>query len=413
MVKMVYAANARIPSEKAHAYQIVQMCEAFAGEGAEVRLLYANRHNPPDLRTDDIWGYYDVEQNFAAGRLPCLDLFPLAARLPHRLRLWGERFVSLAQIATYNAALLARLGRERESIVYSRDPISLWLLAALWPRRAGRAFFEAHTYPSSRMGLRLREGLARRLAGLVVITDQLRQRYAGLKAPFARIIVAHDGIRRARFNIEGGRAYWRERFGWPVNAFIAGYAGRLYGGLESMDKGLDVLVEAVVALADEVDRPVRLALVGGPARRAVELRESLRSRQVPPELILHPGQVPPADVPGYLRAFDVCSMPSPWTEFYAYYTSPMKLFEYMASGTPLVASDLPSTAEVIHDGENGLLVPPDDSRALKEALRRLYDDPALGKRLAERAARDVLDYTWDARARRILGFIRAAIDNKE
>ena len=57
-MKLIYTANARIPSEKAHPYQIVQMCEAFAGQGAEVTLLYANRRNPPELRTDDIWGHY-------------------------------------------------------------------------------------------------------------------------------------------------------------------------------------------------------------------------------------------------------------------------------------------------------------------------------------------------------------------
>jgi hypothetical protein len=56
-MRLIYIANARIPSEKAHPYQIVQMCEAFAANSAEVSLLYPKRSNPPELQTTDIWNY--------------------------------------------------------------------------------------------------------------------------------------------------------------------------------------------------------------------------------------------------------------------------------------------------------------------------------------------------------------------
>ena len=99
----------------------------------------------------------------------------------------------------------------------------------------------------------------------------------------------------------------------------------------------------------------------------------------------------------------------PYRPIADFFFSPMKLFEYMASHTPVVASDLPSTAEVIRDGENGLLYPPGDREALAAALRTLRDDPATGTRLAEQAARDVEDYTWTARARRILALINSRL----
>jgi glycosyltransferase involved in cell wall biosynthesis len=177
-----------------------------------------------------------------------------------------------------------------------------------------------------------------------------------------------------------------------------------------MDKGLGELVEAVIALAAEgAPGRVRLGLVGGPAETVEALQEVLRAEGLPPETVLYAGQVPPNEVPGYLRAFDACAMPFPWTEHFAYYASPMKLFEYMASHTPVVASDLPATAEVIRDGENGLLYPPGDGEALTAALRTLRDDPMTGARLAEQAARDVEDYTWAARARRILGMVNSRL----
>jgi glycosyltransferase involved in cell wall biosynthesis len=117
------------------------------------------------------------------------------------------------------------------------------------------------------------------------------------------------------------------------------------------------------------------------------------------------GQVPPDRVPLYLSAFDVCAMPHPWTEHFAYYTSPIKLFEYMASKRAIVASDLPGFAEVVTDQESALLVPPEDVNALAEAIRRLRDDPALRARLTDRAYELVMTrYTWQARAEIIRQF---------
>jgi glycosyltransferase involved in cell wall biosynthesis len=94
-------------------------------------------------------------------------------------------------------------------------------------------------------------------------------------------------------------------------------------------------------------------------------------------------------------------LPSTQSLAYAQYTSPLKLFEYMASGRPIVASDLPVLREILSDGENALLCPPDSVEAFTAAIRRLRDEPGLGARLAEQAWRDVQTYSWDERARRV------------
>lgn len=405
-MKLIYAANARIPSEKAHPYQIVQMCEAFAAAGADVTLIYPARRNPPDLDTGDIWAHYGVERTFRAERIPVLDLYSLAERLPGRLGRAADRLASILIHVLFNGALMLRLARERDAVIYGRHAIGLALTCFLWPRQAGRVFYEVHAAPTTRAGRRLRRWLMRRVGGVVAITEHLRERHIELGAAPERVITAHDGFRAARFSVEGDRAEWRRRLGWPQEAFIAGYMGRFH--TLGMGKGLDDLLEAFVDLVrDGTTRPLRLGLVGGPPETVDELRAQLVRNGLPSDLLLYAGQVPAPEVPGYLRAFDACVMPFPWTEHFAYYASPLKLFEYMASHSPLVATNLPSTAEIVRDGENGLLVPPGDPHALADALRRLRDDPALGERLAAQAARDVQAYTWEARARRILDFIRA------
>jgi glycosyltransferase involved in cell wall biosynthesis len=411
-MKLLYLANARIPSEKAHPFQIVQMCEALARVGADVTLLYADRRNKPHLVTDDIWGHYGLPRAFPAEKIPVLDVYVIAERLSGPLARAWDKLSSLLVMLTYHLALIARLRPERDAVLYSRDAVTLAVVAALWPRRARRAFYEAHTFPRTRVGGWLRGWLVTRVGGVIVITGHLRERYLALGVPPERLLVAHDGVRAARFDLPGSRADWRRRIGWPEDAFVAGYMGRFH--TLGMDKGLGDLVDAVAALAAaDAPRPVRLGLVGGPDSTVDALRARLRERGCSPDLILYAGQVPPADVPGYLRAFDACVMPFPWTEHFAYYASPMKLFEYMASGSPLVATDLPSTAEIVRDGENGLLVPPADVAALAGALRRLRDDPALADRLAGQAAADVAaHYTWAARADRILDFVAECLPSE-
>jgi len=407
-MKLIYAANARIPSEKAHPYQILQMCEAFAEAGAEVTLLYAKRRNPHPA-ANDFWSYYGVEQTFATEQIPCLDLYPLAERASGRMRSLLTRLAATIQLLTYNIAVLRKLAKtDAQTIVYSRDPITLWLLTYVHPKQAHSDYFEAHTYPQSRTGIVIRRRLVRKLAGVVVITAQLADRFAALGIRQECLLVAHDGIRLSRFDISGDKAYWRRKLGWPVDAFIVGYLGRFYGGLEGMDKGINTLTDAVLAVReDKLPQEVTLALVGGPAEFVDSLRNNLRKRGIDPSFILYPGQVPPPDVPGYLRAFDVCVIPSHWNDFFAYYTSPLKLFEYMASGNILIATDLPSTTEVIQHEKNGLLVPPADSAALADAIRRARADPELANKLASQALEDVQQYTWLKRAQNIIRLFKA------
>src|SRR5690606_28470778 len=90
------------------------------------------------------------------------------------------------------------------------------------------------------------------------------------------------------------------------------------------------------------------------------------------------------------------------------YTSPLKLFEYMAAGRPIVASDLHALREVLRHDENALLVAPDSPAALAEALRRLIDGRELSRRLAQRARQDAAEYGWDTRALRLEGVLDRA-----
>ncbi len=110
-----------------------------------------------------------------------------------------------------------------------------------------------------------------------------------------------------------------------------------------------------------------------------------------------------------IRHFDVALAPYPRPD-HDFYFSPLKLFEYMACGVPVVAASLGQIEEVVRDGETGLLYPPDELEALTTACDQLLSDPDLRRRLGSAAAKEVHGrYTWDHNAERVVKLARSLI----
>ncbi len=387
MAKLVYVANNRLPTEKAHGLQIVQMCEALADAGYDLTLVTPRRINTAASGVS-LWTHYGVKENFAFRRLWCLDLFPIFPR--HLIAI-------LVQTFTYLLALLVWLLFRRVDGLYTRDMFLGYALARLRPRT--KLIYEVHQRHQSRLGQRLQSFVVRR-ACVVTITEHLAAEMRALGAN--RVLVAHDGIRAARFENLLTREAARVGLGVAPDAFVIGYVGQLH--TMGMTKGLDTLVDAIARVGRE-GVVVDLLLVGGPEEGIKTIREQWQVCGLSSERLHAVGQVPPDDVPRYLAAMDVGAMLLPWTEHFAYYASALKLFEYMAAGCVILATDLPSTAEVVQDDKTALLVPPGDTVTLARAITRLYRDPALRARLADRAYELVMArYTWQARAETIRQF---------
>jgi glycosyltransferase involved in cell wall biosynthesis len=393
--RLLYIANIRMPTEKAHGLQIMQNCEAFAKTGASVTLWAARRVNTPEMRAvRDAWAFYGVQQNFEVRHLPCIDLIVL---VPDRADMLA-RLIFYLQLWTFALVALVRSPFARADILYSRDALVVSLLGMI--HRPEKIAYEVHRLANRGAGSRLQTQAIERAGTVIAITEALREDLVKRGADPARIIVAHDGVRAGRFAGALSKEEARRELNWPLDAFIVGYVGRLH--TLTMDKGVGVLIEALRNV-----RGVALAIVGGPDEMVAALQAHWEALRLDPTTFLYDGQVPPDKVPVYLAAFDVCAMPHPHTPHFARHTSPLKLFEYMASRRPIVASDLPGFAEVLRDGVTALLVPPGDAAALTAALTRLRDNPDLSEFLADSAYNRVMSrYTWDERAKLIL----AAID---
>ena len=103
---------------------------------------------------------------------------------------------------------------------------------------------------------------------------------------------------------------------------------------------------------------------------------------------------------------DVLVLPATADHDISAYTSPLKLFEYMAARRPIVASDLPVLQEILQNGENALLFRERDSFDLAQKIKILLAESELSEKLVQRAWERVQQFTWEERANRITRFIQ-------
>lgn len=214
------------------------------------------------------------------------------------------------------------------------------------------------------------------------VADYLVRCFPGIGG---RVHVVPNGVDPSRFDMNSK--------GETHDNFTVGFVGTLKPW-----HGLPILVEAFAQLHRRDDR-ARLLIVGDGPQRA-EIEDALTERGLRSAADFA-GAVDPSDIPGLLTRMDVAVAPYP--DIANFYFSPLKVYEYMAAGLPVVASRIGQLAGLIEDGVNGLLCVPGDSHALAEALDKLRCDPDLRPSLG-RAARETIlrGHTWDAVADRIL-----------
>jgi predicted glycosyltransferase/glycosyltransferase involved in cell wall biosynthesis len=171
--------------------------------------------------------------------------------------------------------------------------------------------------------------------------------------------------------------------------------------------GLNILVEALsILIQKDAHHNIRLLIVGdGPERE--KLVKDLTDRNLLEDTEFT-GKVDPSEIPGLLASMDVSVAPYP--DLDDFYFSPLKIYEYMAAGLPVIASRIGDLPELIKDGINGFLVPPGDSISLAAVLSKLKSDRDLRLAVGSRARTTVFQsHTWDNNVRRILDLSRMEV----
>lgn len=195
--------------------------------------------------------------------------------------------------------------------------------------------------------------------------------------PAAKIVTLPNGIDVSRFggiDRQAARAALRAELGYGPGDLVVCTTGRLHE-----QKGHTYLFQAAEQLKGHYPH-LRLLIIGaGPQRGALEAE--CRQRGLA-GMVTFLGMR--NDVPELLAASDIFAFPS------LYEGMPNAVLEAMAMVLPVVASTADGTVEIIEHGAHGLLVPPGDAQALKDALERLLSEPALRRQFAEAGRRRVV-----------------------
>jgi glycosyltransferase involved in cell wall biosynthesis len=387
-MRIVYLSDAQIPSRATNAMQSIRMCSAFAAAGAEVTLVHPNRFgNRPEGLNGDIWDFYGIRERFKIVTLPT----PLTLTIAQKQRL--ARALRGGPLAAYMLGL--SLPSRPASVIYSRSLLGAWLALrarSLWRERSALrgVVFEAHDEPATRSAWRVVTA-----SDLVVaISQALQDRLVEVEPLLTeRTIVEHDAVDLEAFGPDRmDRDASRRELGIDEHEVVIGYTGRV-----NADKGTEAIVRCARAMNNS---RLRFLLVGK------VYDEGIRYAAKRAGNVILTGFVPPGKVPTYVAAADILVLPTSASIAYARYTSPLKLFEYMASGRPIICSNLPVITEVLEDRRNALFFEADDPVSLSAAVSELVGKPDLRTQLAAVAREDVQAYSWKSRAARILGRIR-------
>ena len=380
--RIAYVTNARIPTEKAHGVQIMHTCEALAKAGAQVELVIPWRYT---AIKDDPFAYYSVDPVFTIRRIPAIDVVFLGG-----FGFWIHKWSFFACVSIY---LLCKRSLEN---IYVRGEDTYKALSFLIQSR--RVFFESHI---KQPGFEKDINLYKKAAGVTVVTRYYGQELAAAGFDAQRVLYVPDAVDLALFETNPDQARLRVELGLPAKKYIVGYVGKLT--TMGHGKGTAELLEAFNKLSMEKPSAF-LLIVGANSDELTLLNREISSAHISADSFKVVPHIPHAKALKYMQASDVLVMNYPMSAHYERYMSPLKLFEYMGSGTPIVTTDLTSVRDILHE-DNATLVPPGDSDSLARALIHICSNPHSAREKAAQASVDVKEYTWEKRGRKILNFI--------
>lgn len=364
-----------MPTEKAHGVHMMKMCEAFASLGIDVEFVVPYRFGNVK---DDPFEYYSVQKNFIITKVFSFDFIKFIPRAGFWLQ-----YLSFVCFTAFHLLFTNR----KNVLIYTRE----YLVASIFQKIGFRTVYEAHRVVLKK---KLFFWLLKNIDTIITNSKGVAEEF--IKKSFKNVLPYPNGVDPKAFNFNIPKPVLREKGHLPKDKKIIMYIGHLYNW-----KGIDTLVEA--ARLFKHNQNLLFICVGGTDMDVKKYKEKIKKIDI--NNILFLGHKRSKEVPYYLRSADVLILPNNTSsEESVKYTSPMKLFEYMASGIPIVASDLPSIREVLNEN-NSVLVRPDDARSLIEGIKTVLLDKKLAYNIAKKAYEDVRKYTWENRAKKILDFL--------
>ncbi|MSP96924.1 MAG: glycosyltransferase [Betaproteobacteria bacterium] len=378
-MRLIYAFPEPLPLERARGLQAVHTVAALACAGVDVEFAFAPVAGPGG--TVDPFEHYglvrprNVTLTTVARSLP----WPLSGVHSNRLffanlrRRFGDRLLS-EPLLVRHLKLAAKLAQELPGACFAYEAHEVFGdTAAPGKREANRQLERIVMAPTGAV-----------LANSAATAQRLKKLYGDPKI----LEVVPNGVVRPE---------WLPDKHWPKAGRHIVYAGSFFPW-----KGVSELVSAAGRLAG-----CRLLLMGGDERRIAELKSQCLPGGAEIEFS---GRLPHAQVMVRLGESCIAILPNR-DDTDSAFTSPIKLFEYMAAGCAIVASDLPALREILGE-DDAVWVRPGDPVSLAVGIRRLADDTRHAQLLGERVRARSIEFTWEARGRRVKAILERMLASR-
>lgn len=375
-IKIFYAVNARIPTEKAHGIQIMKTCEALADNGAEVTLVVPARTNSIK---ENPYDYYGVKNNFKIKKIPVLNI-PFS----------GSSLSFLITSFSFAVSCYFFFLFKKDYILYARGEI--FLLLTKLPVK--NIFWETHIKTDN---FNIYRKSIKKANGIIVVNkffkNELFEHYG---TPEEKILLAPDGVDVDKFNIKTSKDEARKKLGLPFDKKII---------LSSTSflpwKGTDIFLKSAKLFPKDF-----LILLFKNGEKEYWERFILEKEKAGANNILIIEKQSYEKMPLYLKSADVLVLSGTNTsEVSKHYTSPLKMFEYMASQRPVLVADVPSFREILND-DFSTFYSPDDVADFAYKVKFIINNYQMCEKKAIMAFDRSFDFTWAKRAEKMILFIR-------
>lgn len=376
-MKLIALFNTRLPTEKAHGLQVAKMCEAFADCGQSVELWLPAI---PNIIKEDVFRYYGLKNNFKIAQKRCLNLG----------KIFSDGFIYRIRYLTFLINLLF-CRKRKEDVYFTRHPEIIFVLSYL----GYKAVFELHNWIERKR--KMNSILLAKAFFIVATTSAIKSELESIGIKSSRIIAIPHGVEIKDFDLKISKEEAREKTGLPKNKKIILYAGHLKKG-----KGIDTIVEAAEKISYQRKNDYYFIFIGGLPQSIAQLQE--KTKKIPNIAVL--GAKKHNEIPVYLKAADALIIAnSGQDKVENSYTAPLKLFEYMASDRPIVASNVPAIREFVSEQEVKFFKA-DDADNLAAAVEEVIDNEENAGNLSRNALEKAKKLTWENRAQTILNKIK-------
>jgi len=379
-VNLLYLHGTPLNFIQANNLQVFNMCQAFSELGIEVILAI------PESTDKDV-NYID----YISQQIGCNPSFQI---LTFRRFTFASRFQMLGNY--FGAKSLVR--KINPDLCFVRDPLLLKVaFEAHYP-----ILFEVHNSNFHDRNEFLRKrwenyvikiSKNNQLKKFITISNALAEFWKNKGVPESKIHVAHDGFSSHLFKVENGKINARKLLSLPQHQKIVVYVGSLYE-----NRG----IERIISLAKEFSKTLFIVIGGNEGQRQYY---SDLSQKANVNNVMWKGFLPHSDVPKYLQAADVLLMLFTWEVPTIKFCSPLKIFEYMAAGRPIVGEAYPTITEVVKHNQTAYLAKPDDFEDLCENLKIALNDDGTSQMGEIARAKAFELYTWENRAKRIISSV--------